>query len=267
MIYRQRNKSKFKEIKIIGGILVILLIFRIFNFSFVTNMFNQPVNYILESNAYMLRPIKNTLVYFRDKKALETQVQKLQSENVDLKLENLLNKNITQEFEYFKNQFGEFPEQNNIAKVILRPPFTPFDIIKIAGKLEAYNVGDFIFYKNILIGKIVEKDNRYATVKLFSSPEKKTPVTVNGTQFEAHGLGGGRYVFESSKDFDVSEGEPVVYPEQSVLVLGVVEFVESQEADLFKKIYFNLPTPLNMISYVTVGLTQPQSNEQDTQSN
>ncbi len=111
-----------------------------------------------------------------------------------------------------------------------------------------------MFYKSIVIGKITEKDNTYATVELFSSPDKIVPVTINGTQFEAKGLGGGRFVLEASKEFEVAVGDPIIYPEQKVLVIGVVEFIESKEEDLFKKIYFNVPVPISTISYVTVGI-------------
>lgn len=254
MIYRQRNNKKHRTIKIIGSIFILFIIFRIFNITIVSHIFNTPVNYILESNNKIVSPFKNTLVYFKDKKELQKQVEQLQAENIDLKLDVLLNRNITEEFEYFKNQFGTTSPQNNIYKVILKPPFTPFDSIRISGNLEFKNVGDFVFYKNILIGKIVEKDTQYASVELFSSPQKTVPVELKSSQFEAKGLGGGRYVFEVSKEFDIAEGEPIVYPEQTILILGVVEFIESNEEDLFKKIYFNLPISLDRISYVTVGM-------------
>jgi len=254
MISRQRNKSKYKVTKFVVGIFVLLLLFRIFNITFLSKIFDHPVNFILESNTIVLSPLKNTLVYFKDKKDLEAQVKQLQSDNTNLTLENLLNRNISQEFEYFAAQFGTTSLENTFFKVILRPPFTPFDSIRISGNLEGYQVDDLVFYKSILIGKIIEKSNRYATVELFSSPEKVTPIVVKGTQFEAKGLGGGRFVFETAKDFDIAQGDPIIYPEQKILVLGVVEFIETKEEDLFKKIYFNLPTPLNTISYVNVGI-------------
>ena len=254
MIYRQRNKSKYKGLKIVFFIFIILVILRLFNISLVTRIFNTPINYILETNSYVLSPFKNTLVYFKDKKDLQKQVTQLQTENINLKLENLLNHTLTQEFEYFKNQFGTTSQINNFYKVILKPPFTPFDSIRITGDLSSRQVQDLVFYKNIVIGKIIEKNNQYATVELFSSPNKKTPIIVKCAQYESNGLGGGRFVFEVSKDFEITEGEPIIYPEQTILVLGVVEFVESKEEDLFKKIYFNLPVSLDMISYVTVGM-------------
>lgn len=254
MTYRQRNNRKNTGLKIVASIFAFFIILRLFNVGFVSYIFDNPINYILESNTIVLSPLKNTFVYFKEKKDLQKQVEELQAQNTDLKLDNLLNRNITEEFEYFKNQFGTISPQNNIYKVILRPPFTPFDSIRISGNLDSKQVGDFVFYKNILIGKIVEKDNHYASVELFSSPQKTVPIVLKGSQFEAKGLGGGRYVFEVSKEFVVTEGEPIIYPEKVILILGVVEFIESSEEDLFKKIYFNLPATLDTISYVTVGI-------------
>jgi cell shape-determining protein MreC len=161
---------------------------------------------------------------------------------------------VTQEFEYFKSQFAETVPGIQLYKVILRPPFTPFDAIQIAGDLSSKNIGDFVFYKNILIGKITEKDNRYATVELFSTPNKITPIIVSGQQFEAKGLGGGRFIFEVSKEFEIKEGDPIIYPEQKLIILGVAEFIESKEENLFKNIYFNVPVPISNISHVNVGI-------------
>lgn len=254
MTYRQRNNKKYRGTKIILFVIAVLLILRFFNNPLVTNMFDAPVNYVLKSNAKILSPLKYTLVYFKDKQDLEYRVKKLEEENINLKLETLLNRTVTQEFEYFNKQFGSSVATSTFYKVILKPPFTPFDNVKIAGDLDSKQIDDLVFYKNILIGKIVEKNNSYATVELFSTPNKMTPIVVNGTQFEAKGLGGGRYVFETSKEFELKEGDPVIYPEQVIRVLGVVEFIETREEDLFRKVYFNIPTTLDTISYVTVGI-------------
>ncbi len=253
MIYRQRNRKKISGIKVILIIFGLLLVLRIFNVSLVTRIVDAPINYILESHIAVLSPFKNTFVYFVNKRDLETRIESLQEENTNLKLENLLEKTLGQEFEYFKNEFQTIP-QNQLYKVILKPPFTPFDNIRISGDLQSKQIGDFVFYKTVLIGKITEKYNQYATVELFSTPDKITPVSILGTQFEAKGLGDGRFVLEASKEFEVKQGDPILYPEQRILVLGVVEFIESNEQDLFKKIYFNVPAPISTISYVTVGI-------------
>lgn len=253
MTYHQRNRNKISGTKIIIGIFALILILRMFNVSIVVRIFDAPINYILESHTAILSPLKNTLVYFKTKKELESKVEVLQEENTNLKLENLLQKTMEQEFEYFKNEF-QASSTSQLYKVILKPPFTPFDNIRITGNLDTTQIGDLVFYKTILIGKITEKDSHYATVELFSTPDKVTQVSIKGTQFETKGLGGGRFVLEASKEFEVAEGEAILYPEQNVLILGVVEFIESKEEDLFKKIYFNVPVPISTISYVTIGI-------------
>jgi cell shape-determining protein MreC len=253
MIYRQRNKNRHIGTKVIVTFFVVVVILRIFNINIISKIFDAPANYILESQTVVLSPFINTLIYFKSKKELEEQNKSLQSDNVNLKLENLLNNTISQEFEYFKNEFGT-TTQGSLYKVILKPPFTPFDNIQIVGDLGSKQVGDLVFFKTILIGKIVEKSDRYATVELFSTPDKVTPVSIKGTQFEAKGLGGGRFVLEASKEFEVTEGEAIIYPEQTLVILGVVEFIELKEEDLFKKIYFNVPVPISSISYVTIGI-------------
>jgi hypothetical protein len=111
----------------------------------------------------------------------------------------------------------------------------------------------------VVIGTLVEKTGRYGSVKLFSSPNEVTPAVVKGVQFEAKGLGGGRYYLEAPKDFVVAENDPVLYPNEQIILLGVVGQIESNEEDLFKKIYFNLPVPIESISYVSVGTQQIQT--------
>lgn len=253
MTYHQRNRNKISGTKIIIGIFVLILILRMFNVGIVVRIFDTPINYILESHATILSPLKNTLTYFKSKKELDSRVQSLEEENINLKLENLLQKTMEQEFEYFKNEF-QASSTSQLYKVILKPPFTPFDNIRITGNLDSTQIGDLVFYKTILIGKITEKDSHYGTVELFSTPNKVTQVSIKGTQFEAKGLGGGRFVLEASKEFEISEGEPILYPEQKVLILGIVEFIELKEEDLFKKIYFNVPVPISTISYITIGV-------------
>lgn len=253
MTYHQRNKNKISGTKIIIGFFVLIFILRLFNVGIIVRIFDAPINYILESHAAILSPFKNTVVYFKSKKELESKVQALEEQNINLKLENLLQNTMEQEYEYFKLEF-QASSTGQLYKVILKPPFTPFDNIRITGNFDAKQIGDLVFYKTILIGKITEKNTHYATVALFSTPDKITQVVIKGTQFEAKGLGGGRFVLEVSKEFEISEGEPIIYPEQRILILGVTEFIESKEEDLFKKVYFNVPVPISTISYVTVGI-------------
>lgn len=253
MIYHQRNRKKKFGIKIFFSILILFILLRLFNVPIFINIFDKPVHYIAESNLFILQPFKNSILYFKNKKELSAEIDRLKKENIDLKIQTLFDQATSNEFEIFKQQFASTTLAGVIAKVILKPPFSPFDTITISGNLQNSIVGDYVFYNSILIGKIVSKDNTHAKVELFSTPEKITPTLLRGVQFEAKGLGGGRYVFEVSKEFEVALGDPILFPDQNLIVLGVVEFIESKEEDLFKKIYFNLPIPFDSLLYVTVG--------------
>jgi len=250
MIYRPKNKKN--PSKFILVLILIFIILRLFDNSFVIKIFDYPVNYILESQNYLFEPIKNKIVYFQDKEILTNKINELEKENLELKLNQIFNQSNIQEFEYFIEHFGTIQEQKELFRVVMQPPSAPFDIIKITGNLIDYNKDDFVLYKNILIGQIVEKNNKYASVKLFSSPDTSTTILIKGSQFEAKGLGGGRYMFEVAKDFEIEEGDVVLYPDQYPFIIGLVGLIESTQEELFKKIYFNIPIALKSLSYVSI---------------
>lgn len=259
MIYRQRNKKK--TFKILFIFILILIVLRIFNNPIVVRLFEYPVLYVLDSQTILLSPVKQSLIYFKNKKELQEEIDTLKKENLELRISQLFDQSNLQEFDYFKSQFGTQEEIDTLFRVIQVPPFSPFDIIKITGDLKTYQVGDFVLYKNILIGKIIEKNNAYASISLFSSPETRVPVLIKGSQFEALGLGGGRYVFEVARDFQIEEGDIILYPDQNPYILGSVGLIEASGEELFKKIYFNVPVALRSLSYVS--LIQKESYEKN----
>jgi cell shape-determining protein MreC len=265
MIYRQKNKRSTLGIKIVIFCVVLFALFRIFNINLTDGVLKNGFNYVFESKSAALSPLRNALVYFQSKKNLEESHKKLLAENTDLKLDVLTGQAMTQEFESFKSQFTEFATDTAPIKVILKPPFMPFDLVRLSGNLENYAEGSPVFYKNVIVGTLKEKTNRYGTVELFSMPNRITPALIKGVQFEAKGLGGGRYSLEVPKDFDIKEGDPILYPNERVILLGAVEQLESNEEDLFKKVFFNLPIPLDSISYVTIGTLQPYEQPEPTE--
>jgi cell shape-determining protein MreC len=263
MISRQKNRSRFKALKVVGVIFVFLLILRFFNNPIVVHLFNYPVNYVLNSTSGFSEPFKHAILYFKDKDDLQIRINELEQENLEFKLNQIVQQSNAQEFEYFVNTFGVTPQHNTVLlKVITRPPFMSFDLLRITGDLNPYQVNDFVYYKDILIGKLIEKNNIYGTVELFSSPDQKTPVIVRGSQFEAIGLGAGRYMFEVANNFEVVEKDVILFSEQHANILGVVTLIDARPEDLFKKVYFNIPIELSELSYVSIG--KPRQYEQQT---
>lgn len=261
MTYHQRNKKRNIGLKIIIGSIVLFVVLRLFGINIVDGVLKNSLNYVIESKTVMFSPLRNFIGYFQSKTELQEENKNLKAENLNLKLNTLTNQTVNEEFEIFKKQFTEPATNTAPIKVILKPPFMPFDIIRLSGNLESYTVGDLVFYQNVVIGTLTEKTNKYGTVELFSTPGKVIPASVKGTQFEAKGLGGGRYVMEVAKDFDITEGEAIVYPHEKIILLGVIGQIESNEEDLFKKIYFNTPVSLDAISYVTIGIQTYEQTE------
>lgn len=265
MIYHPKNKTKGSFTKIVILFFVVVLVLRFFNNSLIIQVFNYPVHYILDSTHTILKPFKHSLLYFKDRDDLQNRIIELEKQNLELSLNQIVQQSNTQEFDYFINNFGVATNTSELFRVISRSPFMAFDFIRITGNLQQYTVDDFVFYKSILIGKIIEKNNTYATVQLFSSPDQKTLISVKGAQFEAKGLGGGRYLFEVGKDFDIQEKDIILFAGKDMYIMGVVELIESNESDLFKKVYFNTPVSISELSYVSVG--NNQIYEQHSNSN
>lgn len=261
MIYRQRNKKKINGTKVIIGLFISFLILRIFNVTFFGDFFTNTTNTILESKMTIFSPLKNSLLYFKSKKELSLENEKIKNENFDLKLSSLTQQATEAEFNEFKKLYANISTSTSTVKVLLKPPFMPFDTIRIAGNINTYEIGNLVFFQNVVIGTLVENTNSFGTVELFSTPGKKTPAIIKGTQFEANGLGGGRYEMEVPKDFEVQVGDTILYPHEKIILLGVVEQSEVREDDLFKKIYFNTPVPLDSLSYVTIGIKSHEEIE------
>ncbi len=257
MTYLQRNKKQsHRGIKIVVVIAVLLFVLRIFGITPFAGMTQGIVQVILESKSSMLAPLKNSLVYFKSKTDLEAERDVLRAENTELKLQALTSTARTIEYQNFNAQFGQFTEGMKVFKVVLRPPFLPFDTLRIAGDMQGYTIGDHVFFSNVVIGTIVSRTNTSAHVELFSASEKITPAVIRGTQFEAKGLGDGRYRIEVAKDFEITEGDPITYPQEQLVLLGVVSQIETTEEDLFKKVYFNTPVPIASLSHVTINNAQ-----------
>lgn len=261
MIYRQRNKKRNISFKIILFVIAIFVILRIFNLNIFDGFIKNTFNQVLHSKSVVSSPLREVVNYFDSKARLAKENEELKTENTNLKLSLLTETVANEEYDLFKEQFVNWSTSTSAIKVILKPPFMPFDIIRLGGDLSEYEVGNLVFYQNVIIGSVVEKTGRYASVELFSTPGKVTPALINGTQFEARGLGGGRYLIEVAKDFEIQEQDAIIYPHEKVILLGVVGEIESNEEDLFKKVYFNTPVALTSISYVTIGATSYEQTE------
>jgi len=238
-------------------ILLFVVVFAILNYfnwrplHSVTLVVSGPILKVKETILY---PLNSFFSYFSSKKELENKNKELEKNISSLKIEVLSNVILKNEYKGLLNQINSGEGSVDVAKVILKPPFSSFDNLIISGDFDESEINKKVYYRNIIIGEIVEVSDKTAVVKMYSASGYKTPAKLlGGSQFEVIGRGSGQYEVLLPKDIDVLEGDPIIYPDNEVVIFGVVNKVFSTEDDLFNKVLFNVPVDFSEINYVRIG--------------
>lgn len=248
---RKDKKSFFRFF-----IVILIIIFLIFNYfkwkplHKVTLLMSGP---ILNIKEVVLKPFSNISFFFFSKQKIEKENQLLKRENLNLKIEVLSNIILKKEYNDLLFQKEEKFEDSLLAKVILKPPFSSFDNFVLGGKFDEFKIGQKIYYQNVILGEIVEIRDNIAIAKLYSASGSKIPAKlIDGNQFEVFGKGSGQYEMILPKDVEIKEGDPIIYPENEIILLGVINKITSTSDDLFKKALFNIPIDFKDINYVSI---------------
>lgn len=198
-------------------------------------------------------PFNNFFSYFENKKKLEEENDSLRREILNLKIEILSSQTLKSEYDSLRGQIKEGDDNATVSKVVLRPPFSGFDNLILNGNFSDSNIGQKIFYRNIVLGEIVEVRGDTAIAKLLSaSGQSNVGKLKDGNQIEIFGRGSGQYEIILPKDLEVSEGDPIIYPDNEIALYGVVDTVFSTEDDLFNQVLFNIPIDFSDINYVRI---------------
>jgi cell shape-determining protein MreC len=216
---RKEKKSVFKI-----TLLVLFILFLVLNYfkwqplnSFVLNV-SEP---ILELKEKIYQPFAGFFDFFGSKKKLNEEVENLKKENSSLRLQVLTN--IVVESEYNNLIKQSITSEIEVAKVILKPPFSSFDTMIISGNFDESKTGQKVYFKNIILGEIVEVRQNTAIVKLFSASSHKTVAKLtDGNQFEVIGKGSGQYEMILPKDAVINEGDPIIYPDDEIVLFGAI---------------------------------------------
>jgi len=254
MIQRS-SKPKKKFYKIV--ILILFVMFLIFNYFKIEPL--HKITLTISSPVFKIRdivskPFENFFSYFANKKELEQRNEDLKKENTGLKIEILSFENLVNDYKEVLKQTKEGEVEIEIAKVLLKPPYSSFDSFTIAGNFDNSSVGKKIYYQNIILGEIVEVSSITAIVKLYSASGYKTVAKLkDGNQFEIIGKGSGRYEMILPKDIKITENDPIFSPENNIVMFGVVNKISATEDDLFNKVLFNIPIDFKNINYVRIG--------------
>ena len=269
MTYLQRSSEKRKDRKQKAVVLSIFAFVLLIGFVFrggVTNLFHKtlfPINKTVENTT---KPVIGFFDYFKSKKALTERNDILENDNRTLKIDLLSIESVRNENRELKGILSVKDSLDNprvTSEVILTPPFSPFDtfVIRIFNNYETegidfsqkISVGDSVFVKNILVGKITEVYDVTAVAKLYSSFEENLPVRINREIIaEADGLGGLSFKIELPKDLEIEEGLPIFSMEYPDSIIGFINNIEKPENSSFQTIYFQYPFTFSEFNYVEV---------------
>lgn len=195
---------------------------------------------------------------------------RLIEENESLKTRIISLEYLEKENQELKSFFSRLPGEKTakeyiLASIISKPPQSPYDVLIIdVGQDNGIKNGMRVFaYGDILLGYIVEVASKESKIKLFSFPGEKINVLIqNSTGGEnisvtAEGLGGGNFKIKLPDSIEVKIGDKITgtgLPAQAggLLILGVVEKIETNQSDPFQKIYFRTPINIRYLSRVLI---------------
>jgi cell shape-determining protein MreC len=252
MIYRPKNTKKNNTKKFLFVLLIVVALF-FFGF-FLKGLLQNVAGPILNFNNQSSSFFGNFISYFKSKNELEKLNKSLFQENQDLKIQILTLDNFKKENFNFKEQLNFVDLDRNFltTRILTRPPTSPFDTFVISGSPQ-FKIDQKVFYKNLLIGRLIEVYDKTAVVKLYSSSGEKIAIKLLDNEFEAEGQGNLSFVIKIPKSLSV-EIETPIYSFETDSVLGVVQIINTEENAVFQDVYFKYPININKLDYVQVEI-------------
>jgi cell shape-determining protein MreC len=146
---------------------------------------------------------------------------------------------------------------DSVARVISKPPFTPYDMFIIdKGKEGGITVGDTVYVNDALIvGYVSFVSDTFSHVTLFSTGGESREVYIERTHTPVTlvGKGGGNFQMSLPKDFDIVVGDTLVYaPGIHTAIMAEVFAEDTTPTNSFKTVYARVPQHIFQTYWVTV---------------
>lgn len=186
----------------------------------------------------------------KENEELKQKIRELENEQQSLTL-------YIQENNELKEIFGRSAVRDAVLAVVLqKPPISLYDTLVLdIGRSANINVGDRVYVDgDILLGKIVEVNNKTSKVKLYSTPGEKFEVEIgeNHIQATATGRGNGNFEVTLPREVEIKEGDTVVIPSITPTLFATVSSVSGDPARAFQLILFKTPINIQEIGWVLV---------------
>lgn len=245
-----------RKIKKINKAPLFVLFFLLFVGFFIFKPLEISVKY-LGSGIARVFPVRNIADWFVTKNALLEENRTLKQQIAEAE-SKIFDRDILFEENQKYKQITDGSQNKNLilAKVLLRPGFSPYDTVVIErGSRDGIFLGDVAYFNSLAIGEVSEVGNSMSKVTLYSSGGKTFPVNINENKIEveAVGLGGGTFEIMIPNNIKVEKGEIVTFANNPSKVAGVVEDIGSKnENDTFQRILFSLPININSLDFISI---------------
>lgn len=249
---REKKNSFTTPFRTVLAVALVLVIFYLFAPSALSSFF-----------VYIARPFWN-IEEKVDSGGMLVDVEELIIENEGLKIElaqkegiYLQTDFIIKENEELKKLLGREDSSSLIlAKVLKRPPFSPYDIFVLdIGSVDGIKAGDRVYaVGSIVIGEILEAGKETSKAKLYSSSGEKHNVFLgeNAIEAVAYGKGGGVFEVSVPRDTKIKKGDSVTIPSLNDNFLAVVEDIISDPSHPFSTVLFAQPVNIYELKWVQV---------------
>ena len=155
-----------------------------------------------------------------------------------------------------------------VVEVLQRPPHTPYDqYILGSGTGQGISAGQLVISaRQEVVGYIDHTTPQASQAVLFSSPDQRFDVSIDGGIYPAQGNGGGVILVRLPRNFAQTSGQIVRIPGATPYVLGALEATEFNPQDSYVVGVLTMQTNIYTQSLLTVvdSFWQPsiQSNNE-----
>lgn len=212
---------------VLGSIFLIAFGFLIFSRN-TGSLFSPITTPLYKVRVWFLHTELSFPTYFRNRYALDTELQNLKEEVAILKINGDRVHALEEENTLLRGLSSD--GGRIVADVVMRPNDTPYDTVVIdKGESEGIIAGALVYTGTTVIGVTSRTFPHSTLVTLFSSPGIMSPVYIYGPNIFAHaeGMGGGVMRISVPQGIDLGEGQPIVVPMRGSGIYGHIEHIES----------------------------------------
>lgn len=258
---RREHKSKIRRLLPWGGGIFFLLLLLVLR---PPEMLQGAVHTVGEPFRFVARKVAEgftgSITYFKSKHSLESENRSLRERVLLLEAEN---KTVTA-LRYANESLTDLlhkrtDEKRVLASVLLMPPQTPYDILRIdVGEEDGVSSGDQVFaYGDIGLGTIMDVGKNSSSVLLYSTPGRSTAgfllLATSSVAVPVIGEGAGNFIIELPRGVPVATDTPVVLPGTRTTLLGTVGRVVERPTDAFETVLILSPISMRGLRVVEVA--------------